>query len=878
MVEGSNKIIKKISKFISTKTLFMMLFFIVIIILSTISQNIYNEQTDIYKNNIYTEINNEILEKYDSIVEEKLNNTLLIASTLSKISIVKEALIKADSDLIDMDMLLDEMRTNSNYSDVELEIIDNRGISFKRSWTDFTNDDLVKDDPKMAYLIKYPSVVSDVESSKFGITLSSKIPIYSKDKFLGFFGVNIHFNSVSDAIKEYGFESVVLLNKIDSREVVQEISYSKMFVKDCYIANSNVDKYLVRVIKSAGLDLFYGQWEKDYMLNVSSDHLVSKYIIRDKSGMEKGIVFIFKPLDSVDYKDLALIQKIHIVATILLIVFIIFIVNYLYISIRIKELSIENEQLIVVNEDLKIKTDEMDFNDKKLDNMFNMQPNLMIMHNGKEVTKGNKRFMGFFNRFGTFHGFKKKHRCVSELFEKYEAPNYIWEQHIEGEFWVDYILDNPRRLYKTVMSVVNRQGVEEAHHFIIKLNEMDYAQHVSERIIIIALVDMTQDLVNYKTLDESKEDLKSLKDKIEVKEEMGNSDMSLDIQEQILESLASLTFKKKLENKITKVGEDDIKIDEGITTNNIIKIDWTFKFTNVESKWSFLISTDMISSLLNSMLDLNNTKVDKIDSNDILDSGKELMYKIVVAIFASIKQNNHYGLQNAVHTQTKVELISKAELKKLDNLYMVANKLENFNLDLYISFDNDIIPFISMIVDGNMKPADVIIEDKKVIKKDLKLYKSFELTYLIENGYKDLLNKMSDLPVKAPKVKEEKIEILKNNKYIQFSNNFQIKDTNLPWTLLLSPQTISIIDSIKSNDKKPIISENIEKEFLQISKNIMDRLQEIILEKTDNKVNLISEEDGIVENVLFDYSSKLYSITYNFYGKEIKLLILKSEG
>jgi hypothetical protein len=149
-----------------------------------------------------------------------------------------------------------------------------------------------------------------------------------------------------------------------------------------------------------------------------------------------------------------------------------------------------------------MKTDEMEFNDKKLDNLFNMQPNLMIMHNGKEVTKGNKRFMGFFNRFGTLDGFKKKHKCVSEFFEEYNAPNYIWEQYIDGIFWVDYILKNPRRLYKMVMSIENREGKWEQHHFIIKLNEIKYAANVSERLIIIALVDMTQDMLNYKSLEE----------------------------------------------------------------------------------------------------------------------------------------------------------------------------------------------------------------------------------------------------------------------------------------------------------------------------------------------------------------------------------------
>jgi len=873
MIEDNSKIdkiIKQISRFISTKTLFTVLFLIVVIILSIISKNIYTQQTELYKDKIYSQINNNIIEKYNTVIDEKINNTLIIASTLSKISIVKTALEENNPDLLDMDMLLDEMRTNSKYSDIEVEIIDNKGISFKRSWTNFTGDDLVKNDQKMAYLLKYPSVVFDVESSKFGMMISSKIPIYKKAKFLGFFVVNIHFNSVVDEIKKYGFDSVVLLNKIDSQKVVQEISYSKMFLNECYIANSNANRYLVRVIKSAGLELFCGHWEKEYMINTSSEHLVSKYIIKDKQNMEKGVIFIFKSLDTIDYKDLNMIQDVHIVATIFILLFLMFFVNYLYTIVRLKELSIENEELIVINEDLKMKTDEMDFNDKKLDNLFNMQPNLMIMHNGKEVTKGNKRFMGFFNRFGTFEGFKKKHKCVSELFEKYEAPNYIWEQYIEGEFWVDYILDNPRRLYKTVMSVVNRQGVEEAHHFIIKLNEMDYAKHVTERIIIIALVDMTQDLVNYKTLDESKKDLKSLKDKLEVKEEMGNSDISTDIQEQISQTLSFVTFRKSVENSIKKVELSDMK------SNEMVKIDGIFKFSNIESQWTFIISLDMLSLILNTMLKVNNTKFEKIEVKDLKDSGIELTNAIALSLCERLNKRNYYGLDDARYTQSKVELVTKKEIKELDNLYEVYNRLDGLKIKLYISFDNDIVPFISSIVNPQTESTKAVETKKQKLKKDVELYKNYDTDYLIVNGYKDTFADMLKLKVKPFKLIEERLDSLKDKKHIQFSNIFKIDKDESEWTLLFNAQTLSILTNIMNNDKSSMIVDIIDKEFVTLAKIVMERFKNTIELKTDKKVELISEADGIVDSVLFDYSSKLYSISYDIDSQPIKLFILKT--
>ena len=89
----------------------------------------------------------------------------------------------------------------------------------------------------------------------------------------------------------------------------------------------------------------------------------------------------------------------------------------------------------------------------------------------------------------------------SELFEPYDAPNYISTPYIDGLFWIDYILKNPKRMYKIVMSYKDKR-IQVPHHFIIKLNEMEYARKVNDRLVIIALVDMTQDLQNYKTKDE----------------------------------------------------------------------------------------------------------------------------------------------------------------------------------------------------------------------------------------------------------------------------------------------------------------------------------------------------------------------------------------
>jgi len=328
------------------------------------------------------------------------------------------------------------------------------------------------------------------------------IGIYNSEELIGVLLLYSQFDDIVNKLKIYKYDTVVVLNAEDSKEIYQNNSYSKKFIDKYYVVNSNSEPYLERLMKQSGIDSLYEKWDKHFIRIKSNEHLISKYSISDINEVNKAQVFIFKSLDELDFDDINLIQNWYIVFTLIIILFSIFIVYYLYASYIIGNTSKENSTLLIINENLKEKTDQLDYNEKKIENLFNSQPNLMIMHNGFEVTEANKRFMGFFNRFGTFDGFKKNHKCVSELFEEYDAPNYIWEQYIDDTFWIDYILENPRKLYKVVMSIENRQGVQEAHHFIIKFNEIKYAGIVSERLIIVAFVDMTQDMVNYKSLEE----------------------------------------------------------------------------------------------------------------------------------------------------------------------------------------------------------------------------------------------------------------------------------------------------------------------------------------------------------------------------------------
>jgi len=504
MDESSVKLLKEkksfsIKDFLPLKFVYSAIFIIITGIILIVSKLIYESKVEDYKYNIDNKVSLNILKNFEVIYKQKIDSSFVVASALSHNIDIIQALKNNKASKLDLEVVLQDIKIKQEYVDMNIEIIDKGGFSFKRNWTYLAGDNVSDTNPNIKNIIQVPKTKTLLNTTKNGFTITNMIPIYDNGSFLGVLVTYTHLDNFADSFKDQGFNTVIILDEENSKLVYQNQSYSKKFIDNFYIVNSNASGYLLRLIEQNGIENFYKEWSDLFSTRLSNEHMISKFILKDIGGLPKAKMFIFKQYDEINYEDLEIIKKWYITISIFIILVLAFIIYYKYTARRLKDIIKKNSALVIINENLKEKTDLLDYNEKKVENLFNSQPNLMFMHNGKEITDINKRFMGFFNRFKTFDGFKTEHKCVSELFEKYEAPNYISEQYIEGIYWVDYILKNPKRLYKIVMHYKDAK-TDEPHHFIVKLNEMHYAGQISERLIIIALVDVTQDLKNYKQL------------------------------------------------------------------------------------------------------------------------------------------------------------------------------------------------------------------------------------------------------------------------------------------------------------------------------------------------------------------------------------------
>ncbi|MEA3373236.1 MAG: response regulator, partial [Campylobacterota bacterium] len=104
------------------------------------------------------------------------------------------------------------------------------------------------------------------------------------------------------------------------------------------------------------------------------------------------------------------------------------------------------------------KNRELKFNQRYLENVFEVTPNILITTDGDDTETANSAMLEF-TGFNTLEDFKREHKCICDLF--LEGDGWL-QPTMEGMSWLEYILSNPLKLHRVSMMHNSRQ-----HHFVV---------------------------------------------------------------------------------------------------------------------------------------------------------------------------------------------------------------------------------------------------------------------------------------------------------------------------------------------------------------------------------------------------------------------------
>ncbi len=491
---NSIKVLKEMLDGHIPKINYKLTFFLSLIILIIyLSNALYEEKTREYKDKEYKNVYTNIIKQTDLLINEKSNTSMLAVISLSKNPKVIRAAVRSNKS-IDFNEFSAQVEDESSFKNIWFMITNKKGIVTQRSWSDLRDDDISKYIPELDFIMKERRPHTILNVNKYDLVFSSIAPIEYKQKVIGTVSVITNFNTITDILKKDNFSLVVLLDEINTKRLDRKNTMASKFIEKRYVANSNAQTVNIKLIRDIGTNAYQGT-EKTYRIHEDINMFEALYPLKDSSGLTIGVLVLMKSLHDIDMGDLEILQTLHIVMTIFLIITLSVIRYFINLQIQLFTAKSENKKIYLNNIKLLDENEQLDFKEKRIANIFHIQPNFVILSDGVKIDNANERMIWLLNGdTGGIADIQAKYTDIAQTFEESEnksidLSDYISSTKIDDVNWMDYILDNFKRDYKTCI----RDTYGNQHHFIIKMNEMKYVKNV-KRYIIISFMDITKDI------------------------------------------------------------------------------------------------------------------------------------------------------------------------------------------------------------------------------------------------------------------------------------------------------------------------------------------------------------------------------------------------
>lgn len=393
-----------------------------------------------------TQLHNEALLKYQDTVSHEITRLLdssretsmAIALSLSENRLVQEFL-KQDFDstapqtTINLSRLLEKITLQTSYRDLWVQVLDAKGVSRYRSWTNKVGDSLVDVRTDVREMIRTPQVLKSLSVGKFNLTFKSMVPLFDdKSRFIGVVEIVSQLTPLSYKLKnQQGISSVLMVDKRYQGQLTK--ANKGYFVEGYYIANSDVDWNDAQQLKPFVAD----QFNQINPVKIVNNHVITKRIIHDDKGLSLGYWFTFQNADMLNLMEVEQLKRQYLVGSIALLTLTLFIL-LLYMFKRSADKSLRYYQ-----------------------HVLDSASEIIFVSNYERIIEANQQFFEFYSEFTDIEQFLKKYHCVCDTFLADEE--YLQKEQF-GEYWLDYVLHHPDMRHKAKIEKNGKQ-----HYFEVKV-------------------------------------------------------------------------------------------------------------------------------------------------------------------------------------------------------------------------------------------------------------------------------------------------------------------------------------------------------------------------------------------------------------------------
>ena len=338
----------------NTITLGKLIFQILLLtLIAFIGYMLISDKNEVMINERYLEISKNMKAHLESLIKEEQDAILQISLAMSEDQKIKNALLSKNKLNINLKEFSLKLKDNTNLKNIWFQIIDARGKSFYRSFSDKNGDSLIKAHKDIDKMIKKPQIISSISVGKFAVSLKTMVPIYENDVFIGVFETIGMFNSIVQKMQENKEHTIILIDKSLKDQLVY--ADKAKFLQNYFIVNDNPDGKTLEYLNMQSIkDIINCSDSSDICILPHS--IVSVYKLNDEYNKPIAHFILSYNLDDINLNDIIQVRNI----LFLILAGLIFIGYILFLYFQSKK-NLIKELHLKLDEMVKSKTKELTY-------------------------------------------------------------------------------------------------------------------------------------------------------------------------------------------------------------------------------------------------------------------------------------------------------------------------------------------------------------------------------------------------------------------------------------------------------------------------------------------------------------------------------------
>lgn len=348
-------------------------------------------------------------EQVEKFIANKQQATLAMAFAIANDKSIADDILEMNIQKNYYDELISKFAENGLYKSSWMRILDKdlRPIYVSSSKQNGVTLNITREDLVEASIIEKP--VMSLSVGNYNLCMRSIIPILKESKFIGLIEVSSGFDSVSSQMKDLGIDSVVVLNKEYKDTLI--IPFTKMFIDDYYIANSDASVTLMGYLRRNGIHNYINTPQK-----FENGYVISTYPLKNIKNVTIGHYIMFKKKD--DVLNISLDFFMYKWFSIAIVVFMIMVGIFGNLALY------------------RSKRQKMYYK-----NIIDSSSNIVMVVDKENIIDMNKTFFKYFSAFSTLEEFKATHQSISDFFAKEDG---CLHKDMNGINWLEYLMKNPK--------------------------------------------------------------------------------------------------------------------------------------------------------------------------------------------------------------------------------------------------------------------------------------------------------------------------------------------------------------------------------------------------------------------------------------------------